>query len=210
MVLNFNKKAMVYKAIGFDYGGVIDGPPGFMFMHSMAKFLDVSLDILQKVYFENNHRANVEKISWTELWKHVAMELNRSEKQDELIIFIDEWEEKKTVNQDVVNLINKLKSSGYKIGLLSNYSDGLRVRLDQQGITDCFDVIGISSEMGVMKPKEEAFFKFCDMLDVRPFELVFIDDTHKSLETAGSVGYTPILFRDFASLHKELVLLEVI
>ncbi len=61
-----------------------------------------------------------------------------------------------------------------------------------------------------MKPDPEAFYRFCELLKVEPHELIFIDDTKKSLETAPTVGYTPILFQDGASLRKELSALGVL
>lgn len=204
------KLAMAYKAIGFDYGGVISGLPGSFFMSAMAGVLDVPVDTLQKTFFENNHRANVEKLSWADLWKHISTTLGHPEKHEEVMLFIQEWEKNQTVNQDVMNLIDSLHTAGYTVGLLSNYADGLRLRLEQQGISNRFDVIAISSEMGAMKPQPEAFVIFCEMLQIKPNELVYIDDTKKSLETAAAVGYTPIHFRDFESLYQELVTLKVI
>ncbi len=202
---------MSYKAIGFDYGGVICGAPGFALMQAMADFLTVPVDTLRAVFFTNNHLLNVEKsMSWVELWQHIAREVNHPEKQSDIARFIDEWDRNQTVSDDMIRLIGELRTKGYKIGLLSNYSEGLRERLSDQGIAKYFDVIGISSEMGAMKPEPEAFLKFCGMLEVRPQELVFIDDTTKSLNSAAAVGYTPVLFRDFASLQQELVTLGVV
>lgn len=209
--VNFQQRrvSMLYKAIGFDYGGVVNGVPGFVFMRAMADFLDVPLDAFQETFFENNSKANIQGMSWNDILKHIAALLDRSEKCESIDSFIDEWDKNQTLNQDIVRLIESLRSSGYAIGLLSNYASGLRDRLNKQGIALHFDVIGISSEMGVMKPQPEAFFKFCDMLDVRPHELVFIDDSKKSLETSEAVGYTPVLFRDYEGLVKDLTTLGI-
>lgn len=201
---------MSYKAIGFDYGGVIYGAPGSVMMQAAADFLAVPIDTLRAVFFANNHYLNVEKsMSWVELWQYIAREVNRSEKQSDIVRFIDEWDRNQVVDEDIIRLIDELRTNGYKIGLLSNYAEGLRERLLQQGIITCFDAIGISSEMGAMKPQPEAFLKFCDMLEVQPQELVFIDDTKKSLVSAEAVGYTPILFRSFDELRQELSVLGV-
>lgn len=180
-------------------------------MQTMADFLAVPIDTLRTVFFANNHYLNVEKsMSWVELWQYIAREVDRSERQSDIAHFIDEWDRNQVVDEDMIRLIGELRASGYKIGLLSNYAEGLRERLALQGITQYFDAIGISSEMGAMKPQPEAFFKFCDMLEVRPQELVFIDDTGKSLTSAETVGYVPILFRSFAELTRELSALGVV
>lgn len=200
---------MSYKAIGFDYGGVVNGVPGFVFMRAMADFLVVSLDDLHEVFLENSHLSSTGKMSWVEMWSHMATLLKRSEKCREVSDFIYTWDKEQVVNQRVIQLIKNVRLLGYKVGLLSNWENGLRERLDKQGIASQFDVIGISSEMGVMKPQSEAFFKFCEMLGVRPQELVFIDDSEKSFETVEAVGYTPVLFRDYAGLVKDLKALGI-
>lgn len=208
---NILRDSMSYKAIGFDYGGVIYGAPGFVMMQTMADFLTVPVDTLRAVFFANNHLVNVEKsMSWVELWQHIARAVNHPEKQSDIARFIDEWDKNQSVSEDMIRLIGELRTNGYKIGLLSNYAEGLRERLSAQGITKYFDAIGISSEMGAMKPDPEAFLKFCGMLEVQPQELVFIDDTTKSLVSAGTVGYTPILFQGFAQLKQELLALGVV
>lgn len=202
---------MSYKAIGFDYGGVIYGAPGSVMMQAAADLLAVPIDILRTVFFANNHYLNVEKsMSWVELWQYIAGEVNRPEKQPDIARFIDGWDRNQVVDKDMIRLIDELRANGYKIGLLSNYSEGLRERLALQGIAQYFDAIGISSEMGAMKPQPEAFLQFCDMLEIRPQELVFIDDSEKSLVSAEAVGYVPILFRSLDELRKELSALGVV
>ena len=201
---------MAYKAIGFDYGGVIYGRPGSAFNRAIAELLGVTTDEVRKIYFQNNHRTNIGEISWEDVWKHIAVELDRADQQDAIVNLITEWEKGQKLNHDVIKLIIDLRSAGYIIGLLSNYNSGLRQKLEEQGIISHFDVIGISSEMGVMKPHAEAFSQFCNMLEVQSEELIYIDDTQKSLETANAVGYTPILFQDSDSLIKELMILKVI
>ncbi len=195
---------MKYKAIGFDYGGVIFGRSSMAFNDGAAAIFNVESDKLLKVYFQNNNRLNLGEMTWEELWKHIAVELNCADKQEAIMEFIVRWGRDQKLNLDVVELIKVLKTAGYKIGLLSNYNSGLHQMLEEQKIDNYFDVVGISSEMGVMKPNVEAFSSFCNMLNVQPDELVYIDDTPKSLETSGDVGYTPILFQNFDKLYQDL------
>lgn len=71
-----NIRGMSYKAIGFDYGGVIYGAPGFVLMQTMADFLVVPVDTLWAVFFANNHLVNVEKsMNWVELWQHKKIDI---------------------------------------------------------------------------------------------------------------------------------------
>lgn len=195
---------MKYKAIGFDYGGVIYGEPGGIFMQKLADFLGVSKDDLGRVYFEHNHKVNLLGTSMEDLWRSVASDMGRTEQAEDFIRFIDDINAQKKVNEEVLDLIKTIREKGYRVGILSNYNTSLRKRLDLQGITSLVDVIGSSEEMGYMKPEKEAFRMFCKMLSVEPEEFIFIDDTEKSLVTADEVGYTPILFENYEKLENDL------
>ncbi|MBP9698058.1 MAG: HAD-IA family hydrolase [Candidatus Moranbacteria bacterium] len=201
---------MKYKAIGFDYGGVVYGEPGGVFMQKLADFLDVPKSELGKVYFEHNHKVNLLGVSMDDLWRSVASDMGKAEQVEDFVRFINEVNAQKKVNQDILELIKTLREKGYKIGILSNYNTTLRERLDSQGITPLVDVIGSSEEMGYMKPQKEAFWMFCKMLSVEPSEFIFIDDTEKSLVTAHEVGYTPILFESYEKLENDLKQLGVL
>jgi len=201
----------LYKAIGFDYGGVVFGVPGADFMQAMAEFLNVTSEELRKIFFQHHQKVNIgPSMSWIELWQYITVLLGYPEKQQGTALFIEDWEKQQVVNQDVVQLMDELRATGYKIGLLSNYASGLREKLAVQGITEYFDAIGISSEIGLMKPHPEVFHRFCALLEIQPQELVFIDDAQKSLEGADTIGYTPLLFRNSADLRQELLALGVL
>ena len=53
---------------------------------------------------------------------------------------------------------------------------------------------------GYVKPEPKAFNTFIKDLGVAMDELVFIDDSEKSLSTAKECGYTPILFKSYEQL----------
>ena len=201
---------MAYKAIGFDYWGVVYGVPGHLFMDAMADLLHIQKEELKKVYFSHNHLANEKNMSWDDLWDRVAKSLNRSELSSDIHAFISGWDSNLKVNSNIIELIDILKSRGYKVGLLSNYASGLQEKLVQNNIVDCFDVVSVSGEIGIQKPHAGIFHEFCDKLSIQTNELVFIDDSTKSLEKAEEIGYTPILYRDYESLCGHLMELKIL
>lgn len=201
----------MYKAIGFDYSGVIEGEPGNIFMEQWASILNVPFNDLKSAYFANNHRFNVQKMHWNDIWPDIIRQVGRGDKVIKTEKFLQNWSKRELkVNQDIVNLMHQLKDLGFKVGILSNYSKELRDRLVKQDIMQFVDVVGTSSEMGCMKPHPDAFFKFSKMLDVNIKELIFIDDTPRSLETASEIGYTPILFTGYDALAERLKVLGVL
>jgi len=67
----------------------------------------------------------------------------------------------------------------------------------------------VSSDIGHMKPSLEAYLLFTKELCIKPDELIFIDDTKKSLSTAKKLGYYPILFTNYSHLILQLKQLGV-
>lgn len=200
---------MRYKAIGFDYGGVISLYGGTKPLETVSLLFDLPREHVQEVYFRYNALANVAGGRWEDVWKSVAKELGKEDIIPEMMQALSELQGDSVLNENLLERIIRLRQSGLKIGILSNYSQGFQERVAQNGVANYADVILSSFEIGVMKPDPQAFHILCDRLGVKPTELIFVDDTPRSLESAAEVGYTPILFRDNQQLHSELSSLGV-
>ena len=97
----------------------------------------------------------------------------------------------------------------YKVGLLSNNDIAAANRFRETGLTNHFDVVVVSAEIGYSKPHTKAFEIFIERLGVVANELIYIDDTEKSLVTAKEIGYHPVLFSNYDSLLYDLKSLGV-
>lgn len=80
---------------------------------------------------------------------------------------------------DSLNFLVTLRKAGYKLALVSNAASDLAIReaLDRLGVTEFFDVIVISSQVGLRKPSSAVFMKALKALNVKPCEAVFIGDS---------------------------------
>jgi len=199
---------MNFKAIGFDYGGVIAGIPGTEFNKRVTDLLGVEPKTFQDVYFEFNHLMNNNILSWQDFWKKVTEELGVFDKYKDLIKFIEELP-RREINDKIVDLADKLRVGGYKVGLLSNNDIAAANRFRETGLTHHFDVVVVSAEVGYSKPHPKAFEIFLERLGVVANELVYVDDTEKSLTTAEEIGFRPILFTNYESLLHDLKSLGV-
>ncbi len=200
---------MKYKAIGFDYGGVIVGIPGSEFSNKVAEILDVTPEVYQSAYFNNNHLFNHNILPRNDFWTKILNEINRPEKLSSLLQFLDSLNQNE-LNDKVINLAKQLKNKGYKIGILSNNNLESIEKMKTFGLMELFDVVVVSAEIGFSKPDAKAFDIFINQLDVLPEELIFIDDTKKSLESSEKVGYYPIIYHKFDELRDTLVAIGVI
>lgn len=200
-----------YKAIGFDWGGVLNGKPGKYFAQTVANTVGVTREEYQTAYFHHNQKVNRGEVSWPQLWELVLAELGHPNEPElvEKIIQISEDANADNLNEDMLNLVDTLRANGYKVGLLSNNSADKAALMRERGLDKRFDVLDISVETGLVKPNSEAFKHLADGLGVDISELIFVDDTPKSLSTADEAGFTPILFDNYAQLVKDLAALGV-
>ena len=103
------------------------------------------------------------------------------------------------LNVELVAYIDRLRTSGRRVGLLSNFSADLRAMLVQQDLLRRFDALAISAEIGVMKPDTAAYQAVLAMLGMEAQTCVFIDDVPANVAAAQAVGMHGIVFVDNTS-----------
>ncbi len=202
------------KAIGFDYSGVLGGylPGDSSYTEAVCNILDIDIERYRNVYFSINHLVNTGIIgSWHEFAPILLKKLDRLNKLEAFTKFSDEMDTgQDQVDGKMLALVDKLRVSGLKVGLLSNNTREVAQKLRKQGLHNHFDAFLISSELGLQKPDLAIFRLFADQLHVAPQDLVFIDDSQKSLSTSIEVGFTPIHFISYDQLLKDLSVLHLI
>ncbi len=198
---------MNIKAVGFDYGGVIS-------MHKpmipdISRIINFPLDDLKSVYFEHNKLSNLGDISYRELWEIILKQINKEQYFKNVVDYLVE-NGKAEINQQVIDIVEKLKQSGLKVGLLSNNTRSNGIFLKEEGLDKHFDTFLISAEIGFQKPDPQAYQVLFDKLGVSPSELVFIDDSPQSLRGADKIGYMPLLYKSAEQLRIDLISLDIL
>lgn len=192
------------KAIVFDYDGVIKIKEGDIFAE-ICDYLKVKREDWEREYFLVNHLINTNQKSVSEVISSVVFKFTDNKELEEGVLdLIKNYKNVYYLNEGLIKLIKDLKNRGYKTALLSNNSIKLRQRLVEDGILDLFNEIIISAEVGYQKPQPEIFDILFKKLEVKPDEVIFIDDSERSLEGADIIGYNPILFKDNKSLKVDL------
>lgn len=201
---------MKYKAIAFDYSGVITESSGSDFTLNTCRILNISKETFFDVYLKNNYLLNTTDIDSKDFWRKLLKEWNREDKEKEFFEFIDSSKSDKKYNYELLDFIKELKSFGYKTALLSNNSSKLNSTLKVAKIDVLFDVILISGDVGCMKPSVEIFQILCDKLGIIPEELIFVDDFEKNFINAKKIGFNPVLFKNNNDLKNKFKELEII
>ena len=192
------------KAITFDYDGVIKMKEGDIF-GDICNYLNIKREDWEREYFLVNHLINTNQKSVAEVISSVVLKFtDNKELETGVLDLIKNHKNIYYLNDELIEFIKDLKDRDYKVALLSNNSIKLKQRLIEDGIADLFDWVIISAEVGYQKPQPEIFDLLFKKLEVEPSEVVFIDDSLRSLEGADQIGYIPVLFKDNETLKSEL------
>jgi putative hydrolase of the HAD superfamily len=101
-----------------------------------------------------------------------------------------------TPRQGAIETLSRLKSDGYKIGLVSNCSAEPPVIWPYTPFAPFFDATVFSSVAGVQKPDPTIYRMATEQLEVKPESCLYIGDgdSHE-LTGAAAVGMHPVLIR---------------
>jgi putative hydrolase of the HAD superfamily len=97
--------------------------------------------------------------------------------------------------KDVKESLEKLKELGFKLSIIS---DGIAVKqyekLLRLNITDYFDWVFITDEVGIKKPNPE-LFKYCiEKMNVSPSDTIYVgDNLDKDIEPCNAIGMHTVL-----------------
>ncbi len=91
----------------------------------------------------------------------------------------------------------------YRLALVSNCSTGLSEVLRTLGVSDLFDSIVLSYEVGVRKPDRRIYVQALRSLMLEPHECIFVADEISDLEGAREVGLKTLLVRQGSHLTME-------
>lgn len=108
------------------------------------------------------------------------------------------------IDNEVVKVISKLHKT-YPLALISNAPSKLiRNILAEHDLSQFFNVIVVSSEVGMVKPSPEIFQLALEQLGVGAPETIFIDDNPRHVEAAALLGINAIQFESAHQLKSEL------
>lgn len=113
------------------------------------------------------------------------------------------------VDLDVVELVQAVREV-VPVALLSNASSNLELDLDVSGISDSFDAVVGSAELGHAKPAREAFEAAADALGVALARTLFVDDTVANVDGARAVGMRAERFTGVDDLRDLLRSLQLV
>ena len=187
---------MKYKAIIWDFGGVITSSP-FEAFNEFEEANGLPKDIIRTINSENsdmNAWAQFESNSITidqfnDLFLKEAKAKGFDIKGRDIIKLL-----KGSIRENMVSFLRELKSD-FKLGCITN-----NVKPSSEENTDnetkeamsIFDHVIESSIVGIRKPNPEIYMMSCDALNVSPDQCIYLDDLGINLKPARELGMTTI------------------
>ncbi len=98
-------------------------------------------------------------------------------------------------NNEMIELMNKLKHNNYKIFILSNNNKETCEYLKQLPMFERIDGWIVSCDYHIVKPNKEIYVKLFNTFNIKPDECFFIDDNKKNVEIGVMLGMQGFTFK---------------
>ncbi|KAJ1664055.1 hypothetical protein IW140_004354 [Coemansia sp. RSA 1813] len=157
---------------------------------SHERFIDQWTDELNDT--EANNRAYRRYLERHKL--DVRMALPKKTQINGGVVFARMMDVAKTPNDCIVELIRWLRRNGYRVAALTNNfkNDATSGKMRDDFFATLFDEFVESTVVGLRKPDPRFYIHACNKLEVRPSEVVFLDDIGANLRAADALGMTAV------------------
>jgi len=192
------------KAVFFDFDGVltIEATGTTSIVNYISAETGIDREQFNREYWKYSADLLLGKVTHEQIWGSICEALNREIPYQVLVdSFINT-----ALNPEVVSLARRIKSNGYKVGLITdNKADRMDVISKKHGFDGLFDVICVSAALGFSKTGEEIFWEAVRRAGVKPSESVFIDNTPENLIIPRKMGMHVIHFDNDKRDHEKLI-----
>lgn len=150
-------------------------------------------------------RCKVGEVDKVTMYRLISESLRGTCTDAEALQLADDFEAGLGVTEEMKELLRELHEAGLKLGVLSNYDEGLEERLTMFGVSKYFRVIGNSWRLKAAKPDPVAYERVLELIQSRPAESFFIDDKQANVVAAQRVGMRASVFESVAQLRRVLI-----
>ena len=196
---------MSLAAVIFDYGKVISYDQDGHYLTQMRRLSGLDQETFERLYWQyrDDYDAGVLNGAgyWQAIGKGAGLEFTPSLIQD--LIRTDNLSWSRT-HDLALRWATELSAAGYKIGILSNMHEDLRVHLQEHATwLKSFDHAVFSCDVGMVKPQTEIYGHVVSGLGVAAAECLFLDDREVNIKAARAAGWQGILVHDLREAMRE-------
>lgn len=195
------------RGVVFDWGGVLIEDPAPGLVAYCAEALGVARQELRTASREFLPEFQKGLVGEDDFWARVSSEL-RIEAPEVGSLWGEAFRSVYEPRDEMFRLVSLLRQRGYGTGLLSN-TEAPAVEYFLERGYDMFDVLVFSCVEGTRKPEGRIYEIALEKLELRPEEVVFVDDREEYASAARAVGMNAVLFKSLEQLRRELARLSV-
>ncbi|MDR2484651.1 MAG: HAD family phosphatase [Treponema sp.] len=189
---------MAGKAVVFDFGKVISFPPEDSVMEELAAIAGLEVNTMDGLVWKYRGEYDRGTVSAQEYYRTMlgSVGIFPDDAALERMIRIDlqSWTR---INPETVALMEKVKRSGYILGILSNMPhDFLALARSSFPVFSLPQVSVFSCETGSIKPEKAIYRTLLDRVSCKAEEVVFFDDIQINIDAAKEAGIRAFLWKD--------------
>ncbi len=189
----------VIRGVVFDFGGVISLPMDPALYAQVKALAGWSAEALHAGWRRHRSGMDADVISVQELYRRMAADEGRvfAEETVEALALADfnAWSRP---NPETLAWAQRLKASGYAIGILTNMPTDFLPWFDRcaAAFRALADAEVVSGAEGIVKPNAVIYQLMAQRLALPPEALFFLDDTQANVEAARACGWYAHRFVD--------------
>ena len=193
------------KAVLFDYGLVLTGPPDPIAWEEMRAILGVPEPEFHAAYWRHRHDYDRGALNGPEYWHTVARDLKRLMIEPQLSMVLEAdvalWTQP---NPPMIAWATALQTARVRTGILSNLGDAM-----EEGVLRRCEWMGgfghhtFSHRLGIVKPDAAIYRAAAVGLGVPAASVLFIDDREENIRGAVGAGMQGIQYVNHMQFLRE-------
>ena len=198
---------MAIRAVIFDYGMVLTGPPVHAAHEGMVRITGLPVDEFERFYWADRHAYDEGKLSGVTFWQKFK-ESSGLPLSDAQLAELNALDARMWTTSDPAMLSwhDQLKSAGIRTAILSNMGDSVLENIEREfAWIHGFDALIWSYQLGMAKPDPEIYRHALEKLGTRPEETLFLDDKQVNIDAAHELGIQGLLFTNVDQLRRDLL-----
>jgi len=198
---------LALRAVVFDYGMVLTGPPDPVAHAALLRITGLPLARFESLYWADRRALDLGSLTgiafWQKFIRDAALDLPPGAVEE-----LNRWDARLWTTQNPAMLAwqLELKQRGLLTAILSNMGDNVLASVEREfDWIHRFDVLVWSSQVRMAKPDPAIYRHLLKELGIQPWETLFLDDKLVNIESARALGIKTIQFSTVERLRAALI-----
>jgi putative hydrolase of the HAD superfamily len=198
---------LAIRAVIFDYGMVLTGPPVHAAHEGMVRITGLPVDQFEQLYWADRHAYDEGKLSGVTFWQKFkdvsGLPLTADQLAQLNLLDAQMWT---TSDPAMLAWHDQLRARGIRTAILSNMGDSVLENIEREfAWIHGFDALIWSYQLGMAKPAPQIYRHALEKLGTQPGETLFLDDKQVNIDAARQLGIEGLLFTDIRQLRHDLM-----